>query len=224
MAGPLRIRPSVLLPLRDHRAFLSHYFHQGGLGGVFVPGHLRLTSAEEVDLEIAFAKEQVMVHVRGVVRWKRLSGKKNLPAGVGIEFLASERRTRDLLVDFGKGRSVRLVKRRSQRYPAMIEIEYATNSIFVCDVTDDLSRDGTFVLTDQQMDIGTVLSLRLKLPGLGDVIDVSGEVRWVQSDGRRGFGVRFIFDRPNAEQLVLRLIDRVKHQIAADSSLKPAGA
>lgn len=216
MSGHMQIRPSVLLPLRDHRAFLSHYFNQGGIGGVFVPGHLRLASADEVDLEIAFAKEQVTVHARGVVRWKRLSSKKTLPAGIGVEFLETERRTRDLLVDFAEGRSVRLVRRRSRRYPVMLEIDYATDSVFLSDITDDISREGAFVLTDQTVEVGTVLALKLRPPGASTPIKVRGEVRWLQTEGRRGFGVRFIFDRPNAEESVLRLIDEIKQQVAQE--------
>lgn len=216
MSDHMQIRPSVLLPLRDHTAFLSHYFNQGGIGGVFVPGHLRLASAEEIDLEVAFAKEQVTVHTRGVVRWKRLSGKKTLPAGIGVEFLESERRTRDLLVDFAEGRSVRLVRRRSRRYPVMLEIDYATDSVFLNDITEDISRDGAFILTGHSIEVGTVLALKLRPPGSGAPIDVKGEVRWLQTDGRRGFGVRFIFDRPHAEEAILRLIDGIKQQVATD--------
>jgi Tfp pilus assembly protein PilZ len=205
----------VLLPLRDHRAFLDYYFNQGGIGGVFVPGYVRLASAAEVDLEVAFAKEQVTVHSRGVIRWKRLTDKKSLPAGVGVEFLETERRTRDLLLEFAEGKQVTLNRRRSRRYPVMLEIEYTTNSVFLTDVTDDLSRDGASILTDHDVEVGEIITMRLKPPG--DVgLDVKAEVRWRHLQGRKGFGVRFIFDRPGSEKRVRDLIERIKHQQATD--------
>lgn len=197
------------------RTFLDHYFNQGGLGGVFVPGYVRLASAEEVDLEVVFAREQVTVHARGVIRWKRLTDKKSLPAGVGVELLDTERRTRDLLLEFAEGKRVHLARRRSRRYPVMLEIEYATDTVFLTDVTDNLSRDGASVLTDHDVEVGEIITMRLKPPGEAVAIDVKGEVRWRHEHGRKGFGVRFIFDRPGSENRVHGLIERIKHQQAA---------
>jgi uncharacterized protein (TIGR02266 family) len=216
MVDRLRIRPTVLVPLRESRTFLEHYFNKGGIGGVFVNGNLKLTSAEEVDLEFAFAKEQITVHARGVIRWKRLTGKRNLPAGVGVEFLPSERRTRDLLLEFAEGRQVTFTRRRSRRYPAMIEIDYARDSVFVADVTDDLSREGASVLTDHPVQVGEVVHLRLRAPGESVPIELSAEVRWQRTEGRRCFGVRFIFDSPGSEERIHSLIERIKRQVAQD--------
>ncbi|OGQ78917.1 MAG: hypothetical protein A2289_04005 [Deltaproteobacteria bacterium RIFOXYA12_FULL_58_15] len=214
MEDKLRIRPTVLLPLRERSVFVNHYFKQGGIGGVFVPGYTRLASAEEVDVEIVFAKEQVTVHSRGIIRWKRITDQRNLPAGVGVEFVESERHTRDLLLEFTQGRAVTLTKRRTRRYPAMLEIEYASNSVFLTDITDDLSRDGASILTNHEVEVGDLILMRFKVPGQSNGIEVKCEVRWRQLDGRKGFGVRFIFDRPGAERRVRELIEEVKHQQA----------
>ncbi len=219
MSERFRVRPTVLVPLRDSRAFLDFYFTQGGLGGVFVPGHLRLASADEVDLEFAFAKEQLTVHARGVIRWKRLTDKRNLPAGIGVEFLSTERRTRDLLLEFAGGRQVTFAKRRSRRYPAMVDIEYARDSVFLADVTDDLSREGASILTEQAIEVGEVITLRLKPPGNERPIALKGEVRWRSANGRKGFGVRFIYEDPHSEERVRELIDRLKKQVAEDLGL-----
>jgi Tfp pilus assembly protein PilZ len=210
MSGALRIRQTVLLPLRDRATFLDHYFKQSGIGGVFVPGYLKLTSAEEVDLEIAFAREQVTMHARGIIRWKRLTDKKILPAGIGVEFLDSERRTRDLLIDFARGRSVKLARRRSRRYPAMLEIEYSHNSVFLTDVTDDLSRDGASIITNHVVEVGEIVQMKLKPTDEFPTIAVKGEVRWQQSEGRKGFGVRFIFEEPGTEERLRELIEQIK--------------
>jgi hypothetical protein len=225
MDGLLHIRPTVLLPLREQRAFLDYYFNQGDVGGVFVPGNLRLASAEEVDLEIVFAKEQVTVHTRGVIRWKRLSSKRDMPAGVGIEFLASERHTRDILLELSKGRTINLAKRRTRRYPAMLQIEYATSSVFLTDVTDDLGREGASVLSDELPALGTVLKLRLKVPNERRPIEIKGEVRWRHTEGRKSFGVQFIIESPQAQERLTALIERIKQRVAGELSLTlaPAG-
>jgi uncharacterized protein (TIGR02266 family) len=222
MTSLLHIRPTVLLPLREQHAFLDYYFNQGDLGGVFVPGNLRLASAEEVDLEIVFAKEQVTVHTRGVIRWKRLSSKRDMPAGVGIEFLASERRTRDMLLELAKGKTIALAKRKTRRYPAMLQIEYATSSVFMTDVTDDLSREGAAILTDDIPPVGTMLKLRLKVPNERQPIELKGEVRWRQTEGRKSFGVQFLFESAQAQERVGALIERIKQQIAAELSFATA--
>jgi uncharacterized protein (TIGR02266 family) len=222
MTSLLHIRPTVLLPLREQHAFLDYYFNQGDLGGVFVPGNLRLASAEEVDLEIVFAKEQVTVHTRGVIRWKRLSSKRDMPAGVGIEFLASERRTRDMLLELAKGKTINLAKRKNRRYPAMIQIEYATNSVFMTDVTDDVSREGASILTDEIPEIGAVLKLRLKVPNERQPIELKGEVRWRQTEGRKSFGVQFLFESPQSQERIAGLVERIKQQIAAELSFATA--
>jgi uncharacterized protein (TIGR02266 family) len=216
MVERLKIRPTVLVPLKEARVFLDHYFNQGGIGGVFVNGNLKLASAEEVDLELVFAKEQVTVHARGVIRWKRLTDKRNLPAGIGVEFLPSELRTRDLLLEFAQGRQVTFARRRSRRYPAMIDIEYARDSVFLTDVTDDLSREGASVMTDQPVQIGEVVQLRLRAPGESSPIELKAEVRWRSTEGRRGFGVRFLFDPPSSEERVRTLVERIKRQVAQD--------
>ena len=222
MANLLHIRPTVLLPLKEQHAILDYYFNQGDLGGVFVPGNLRLASAEEVDLEVVFAREQVTIHTRGIIRWKRLSSKRDMPAGVGIEFMPSERHTRDMLLELAKGKAVNLAKRKTRRYPAMLEIDYATSSVFMTDVTDDLSREGAAILSDEVPPVGTTLRLRLKVPGERLPIELRGEVRWRLTDGRKSFGVQFQFESTQSQDRLSTLIERVKQQIAAELSFATA--
>ncbi|MBI5511985.1 MAG: PilZ domain-containing protein [Deltaproteobacteria bacterium] len=220
----LRVRPTILLPLRERSSFLDYYYNQGDAGGVFVPGNLRLASAEEVDLEILFAKEQVTIHTRGIIRWKRLAGKRDLPAGIGVEFLAAERATRDLLLELARGRDVNIAKRRSRRYPAMLEIDYATNSVFLTDVTDDLSKEGAAIHCDDLPDVGAIVPLRLKVPDETSPIDLKGEVRWRKAEGRKCFGVRFVFESPQAQERLAALVDRIKQQVATELSFSTAEA
>ena len=214
MAILLRIRPMVLLPLRDNAALAEHYFQQGD-GGVFVPGYTQLSSGTEIDLEIAFAREQISIYARGVVRWKRASGNRRLPAGVGVELSKIDRRTRDLILDFAAGRAVKLIKRASRRFPVEVELDYSTQiDRGIEGITHDLSRNGAAIVGSRAPAVGTHLDIHLKPQNDLSGIDLAGEVRWWRSANSSLFGVRFLLDNHKVARRVQRLIDRVKQQIA----------
>ena len=136
MPGDLEIRPIVVVELADRRAFLGCFYHQGSLGGVFVPGHLGLEAGTEVLLELVFVAEERTMRSRGMVRLKRTRSARNLAAGVGIEFLPRERRARDLILDFANGRNVQMVHSRARRLPMRLTVQYATESVMLSDLTD----------------------------------------------------------------------------------------
>jgi uncharacterized protein (TIGR02266 family) len=205
-----------MLPLRNHQAFLEHYFHQGGHGGVFVAGNIHLELGEEVDLEVSFSEEQAVFRAQGMVRWKRQSVRKDLPPGIGIEFAEWEKATRDMLLDFARGKSVVLTHRETRRFPIMVEVRYKSDSVFVTDITDDLSEDGAFIVTDQLLDVGTQFELKWRLPGQLLPFKVKAKVVWQRTEGRPGIGVRFIFDKPAQRDKVSRQLAKVKERLIAD--------
>jgi len=216
MADDLEILPTIVLELPDRHAYLDVYYHQSDPGGVFVPGDLMLEPGTEVQLQIVFAVEHRTFRSRGVVRWKRAQRARNLAPGLGIDFLDSERNTRDMLLDFANGRSIKLFTRRDRRLPVKLEVHYATHSVFLADVTDDFSEGGMFICTDDLLEVGTPLRIKLKPPGRRFAIQLRGEVAWRQEDGRRGFGVRFLFDKPAVKKKILELAAKLREQVSRD--------
>jgi uncharacterized protein (TIGR02266 family) len=221
MGRDIEIRPTVVVELADRRAFLGCFYHQGALGGVFVPGHLNLEAGTEVLLELVFVAEQRTMRSRGVVRWKRTRSAKNLDAGVGIEFLPHERRTRDLILDFANGRNIHVVQPRARRLPVRLTVQYATESIMLTDLTDDISEGGLFILSDELLPVGTRLNLKLKPPGQLFSIQVKGEVAWRQGEGRRGFGVRFQFEGERTKRRIEALVFKLRERVHREMEFRP---
>lgn len=206
-------RPTLVFRLPDRRAFLAAYFHQGELGALFVPGDSQLRAGDHTELMLRFEEERREFHTRGVVRWKRSTASPRLPSGIAVELAASERQTRDLLLEFARGREVRWVARRDRRLPVGLEIRYASDSVLLSDYSDDLSHGGAFIRGEELPEIGTELILRIRPPGELFSIRVKGRVVWQQQVERRGVGVRFIFDNPRAHQRFAKLIEKLQERV-----------
>ncbi len=207
----MQIRRCVLLPLPSRRSFLEHYFEQNGSTGVWVFNDTSQPVGVEVDLEIAFAEEQMVFHARGIVRSKRLSGRRTLPAGMAIEFLPSELKTRQIVLDFANGEPLRLVRRASRRFPVALEVEYGDAAGRT--TTEDISRDGAFILGDGLPAVGSRIRLRLKPEG-EPPINVRAEIRWHRTSSRPGAGVRFVFDDADSQRQLTELVNKIKRQLA----------
>jgi type IV pilus assembly protein PilZ len=213
MAGEPNILPTIVLKLPEQSAFLDVYYHQSDRGGVFVAGDVMLEPGTEVQLEIIFTLEHRTFRSRGVVRWRRTRHAYNLAAGLGVDFLECERGTRDMLLDFANGRSIKMFTRRDRRLPVRLEVSYATHSVFLSDATDDFSEGGMFIRADDILDVGTPLRIKLKLPGRLFAVRLRGEVAWTSSDEeRRGFGVRFLFENPRTKKKVAHLVERLRQR------------
>lgn len=205
MTREFPVRPSVLLAVRTKASLLDHVQKIGPLGGLWIPGYLHRKVGERVDLEIAFSDDKMLFHSRGVVRWKRLTSHRRLPAGIGVEFLRSEERTRDLLLQFASGEEVGLTQRKTRRFPVKLDVECGPERP---GVTEDLSRLGACILADHPVDVGSVIKLRLKPPGDGDAIDVKAEVVWRRDE--LAHGVQFCFDSEEAREALRELIATLK--------------
>lgn len=73
-------------------------------------------------------------------------------------------------------------KRRDSRESVTLFVEYEGADDLVGDVTENLSRGGTFVATNRELAIGTHVQLVLSFPGLLEPIAIEGTVRWTRTD------------------------------------------
>jgi uncharacterized protein (TIGR02266 family) len=91
-------------------------------------------------------------------------------------------------------------QRKSDREPVTLFVEYEGADDLVGDYTENLSSGGTFVATNRELPIGTVIHLVLGFPGLLEPISIAGIVRWsrgskdpdvVQTGEEAGCGIEF---------------------------------
>jgi len=99
-------------------------------------------------------------------------------------------------------------KRRHDRHPVVLRVEYDGADDLVGDYTDNLSLGGTFVATARELAPGTDVRLLLSFPGLLEPIVLDGAVRWTRSDGESGVGIEFL-DGP-ARRRLADIVERVR--------------
>jgi uncharacterized protein (TIGR02266 family) len=102
-----------------------------------------------------------------------------------------------------------LNRRRQPRVPLQLEVEYRTSGNFLVAYSRNLSKGGVFLQSDTPMPVGTPLSVRLRVPGVIELIEVDAVVAWVRppgsSAGLSGMGIEFgAIDQSYGE-----LIDRI---------------
>ena len=204
---------TVKIKLKNGPDFLTYYFHDGNIGGMLVPGRSDLQLGSSINIELYTLAENQVFSIRGQVKWRRLRDEAKLRAGAGVEFLDSERKARDTLLEFANGRAISIHRRKSARLPAIIEVDYAAGSVFLTDVTDNVSKGGAFLLTRSPPPLGTILKVRLRPPGYRHGVTIDAEVIWRRESERPGVGVRFVFPWYRSARKLFRLIDQIRHQI-----------
>ena len=101
-------------------------------------------------------------------------------------------------------------RRREQRIPLRLQVEYATVEEFLFDYTANLSLGGMFIATEHPFDLGTQFRLRFQLPGHQEAVEATAEVVWVdppEQAGVAGMGVRFSDLKAEDEAAVQTLLD-----------------
>ena len=111
-------------------------------------------------------------------------------------------------------------RRREQRAPIELKVEYKRLNTFFYDYTKNISKGGTFIKTDKPLDIGTVFLFRLQLPMQDAPLAFRGEVRWVVRDGQPlppgiepghdlGMGIRFVYDNQEQRLQLERIVEKM---------------
>ena len=101
-------------------------------------------------------------------------------------------------------------ERQFTRAAVSFEIEYQSAGAFLVAYSSNLSKGGVFIEMAEPLPKGTVISLRFRVPGGDEVIDVEGRVAWVRSerggeDQPVGVGIEF----SRLEQRYGEVIDRL---------------
>jgi uncharacterized protein (TIGR02266 family) len=103
-------------------------------------------------------------------------------------------------------------KRKSGREPVTLFVEYEGADDLLGDYTENLSSGGTFVATNRELPIGTLITLVLGFPGLLEPISVEGTVRWTRghADGDEEAGAGIEFSPGPARDQLAAMIDKIR--------------
>lgn len=103
-------------------------------------------------------------------------------------------------------------RRRSQRAPARLLVEYESVEDFLIDYTANMSLGGMFIQTREPLPVGSRFRLRFRIPGRPEPVETEGEVCWtltVEEAGswQPGMGVKLDQLREEDREAVSRLLE-----------------
>jgi uncharacterized protein (TIGR02266 family) len=106
-------------------------------------------------------------------------------------------------------------RRRSQRAPVTVRIEYATVDALFSDFTRNINEGGIFVETDELIPLDEKVELKLRLPGSPELVHARGRVVRVEpaSEGSAA-GVAIEFEQLDsaARELINRAVRNLRQE------------
>ena len=106
-------------------------------------------------------------------------------------------------------------RRRSQRTPVTVRIEYATVDALFSDFTRNINEGGIFVETDEPIPLDEKVELKLRLPGSPELVHARGRVVRVEpaSEGSAA-GIAIEFDQLDsaARELINRAVRSLRQE------------
>lgn len=199
--------------------FLSSYQSMLLNGGVFIPTRFKHERGSPVLVEVRFPGLKSKVLIQGKVAWRR-AGKRSasLRAGVGIEFLPTERRKRDYLLGVAQGTIVDRARRRHRRLPVQLNVDWREKSTntWYSSLTEDISEGGLFIRSDHLLSPGSSLVMELLAPGGQRKISVEGVVARISNDeSERGMGIEFRARDMGGARLLREIVRRIESKWTA---------
>lgn len=108
-------------------------------------------------------------------------------------------------------------RRGAPRIPVELRHEYTHLNAFFSDFTRNLGRGGTFLRTDEPLEIGTECAFTIVVPGMPSPLQLRGRVQWRITKGSAlegqepGMGIGFVYEseaeRARVETVVERLME-----------------
>ena len=104
-------------------------------------------------------------------------------------------------------------RRESGRAAIQLPIEYDRLNALLSDYTHNISRGGTFIRTEEPLEVGAALTFAIRAPELGEPLRLRGVVRWVvptgdaSGDRPAGMGIAFVYDTPAEKDAVEARLD-----------------
>jgi len=181
--------------IKNVREFLAVYQPSGGNGGVFCPTRSKLQAGDPVSVKVRLGRRQPPMILFGKVAWRR-AGRHLLKirAGIGVEFLPSEKVKWDYLLELASpGTSVQS-RRRHERVLVDLPITWrpvgSTESLQ--GKLRDIGRGGAFVLSPASVPDESQVVIELAPPGAQVPMAFIGRVAWRGKTGDENiFGIEW---------------------------------
>ena len=111
-------------------------------------------------------------------------------------------------------------RRREQRAPIELNVEYKRLNKFFYDYTKNISKGGTFIKTERPLPVGTIFLFKLVVPVRAEPLPLRGEVRWVVKAGEPlppeapaghepGMGIRFVYESTDQQRHLERAVEKM---------------
>lgn len=174
-----RLAAIIQVRYRRREDFALEYARDISLGGVFIATEDPLSEGEAVEIQLFLPELKQPVALFGtVVRTVRTKAKGL--SGMGIAFEELDEFTRATLLGYLRemesDRETVVDRRgRSVRYDQVLEVHYASVSDFLVDYSENISKNGIFVKTENPADADSIVPMKLYLPN-GDVLEITGKV------------------------------------------------
>ena len=179
--------------VKNTREFLTGFQPSGGNGGVFCPTRRNVPVGETVAVKVRLGRRKPPMVVYGQVAWRR-PGRHILKirAGIGVEFLASERAKWEFLLDLAQTGTSAHSRRRHERVPVDLPISWrlvGSLEAFSGHLRD-VGRGGAFVLSPATVAIQERVVLEIAPPGAEVPMAFIGCVAWTGKSGTENvFGI-----------------------------------
>ncbi len=111
-------------------------------------------------------------------------------------------------------------RRRHPRAAIELQVEYDRLNSFFADFARNICQGGTFVETDEPLDVGTEAMFLLSAPGLDEPLSLRGRVVWntrqpdppppdARTEPTAGMGVHFLYDTEQERLAVEESVGRL---------------
>jgi Tfp pilus assembly protein PilZ len=179
--------------VKNTREFLAGFQPSGGNGGVFCPTRRNVPVGETVAVKVRLGRRKPPMVVYGQVAWRR-PGRHILKirAGIGVEFLASERAKWEFLLDLARTGASAHSRRRHERVPVDLPISWRLVGSLEAfsGYLRDVGRGGAFVLSSATVAIQERVVLEIAPPGAEVPMAFIGRVAWTGKSGSENvFGI-----------------------------------
>ena len=108
-------------------------------------------------------------------------------------------------------------RRDGERHPITLKVEYQRLETFLADYTTNFSQGGTFIKTVHPLPVGTRCIFRILLPGIGESLELLGEVMWRNTSHEyqnpavtdTGMGISFVFETAEERAHLAYVVDEL---------------
>lgn len=108
-------------------------------------------------------------------------------------------------------------RRQHKRYDVKMHVDVSSDDTFLFTYVSNISEMGIFLASEDPMPVGTKLELRFNPIELDEIIEVEGEVMWVNPvrDGDEsqspGMGVKFINVGDEQREKIVQLVKTIAY-------------